>query len=144
MKMPIPRILSITAFLLLTLASSAYADYIQGHVLRIDRKLGLVDIVLCESCPEGRICNGDLADHMLKTHGPEPGTVRVVVAWIPRCLREGVMAFARGVYAANDASRFEAVEIFPRRRMGGKDNTGVRSRFRHHRGQGGQQDPHEQ
>ncbi len=134
--MMIPKVFCITAFLVLSLATFACADYIQGHVVLVDRQQGVVDIVLCETCPEGKTCVVDLSEHM-KTHGSEPVIIRVVVAWIPRCLRVGTMAFARGVYSADDRSRFEAVEIFPRKRMGGRDDTGVRSRFRNHRGQQG-------
>ena len=141
--MAISRIFFIALFSILLTGTAAFGDYIQGHVVLVDRGQGVVEIVLCESCPEEKSCAVESSEH-LKTHGKNPARIRVVVAWIPRCLREGMMVFARGAYAEGDASRFEAVEVFPRKRMGGRDNTGVRSRFRHHRGRGGQQGQYDQ
>lgn len=138
----IARVLSITAFLMLCLATSAWADYIQGHVVQLDRQQGTVDIILCATCAEGKECSKDTEAHLAE-HGPNPATVRVRVDWLPRCLAPGMMVYARGVYAEDDATRFEAVEVFPRKRLGSKDNTGVRSRFRHQRGRGHRQGQHE-
>lgn len=136
----IRRIAPIATLLVLLFSSTALADYIQGHVVAIDREHGTVDIVLCDMESENKGCQVENS-HLAK-HGDDPPRIRVAVSWLPRCLTEGMMVFARGEYVKDDASRFEAVEVFPRKRLGSGDETGVRSRFRHQRGQGHQQGRH--
>jgi hypothetical protein len=139
----IARIVPIATLLVVLFSSTALADYIQGHVVGIDREHGTVDNVLCDMESDDvqgcRVKNGQLAEH-----GEDSVRIRVVVSWLPRCLAEGMMVFARGEYVKDDASRFEAVEVFPRKRLGSGDETGVRSRFRHQRGRGHQQERHEE
>jgi len=120
------RLFSIAIFFVMLSFQVAYADYIQGHVVLLDRESGFVDIIICEGCTSDEECSVE-AGHMAK-HGEGATQVHIVVSWIPRCLTEGMMIFARGVFAEDDSSRFEAVDVFPCKRMGGKDKTGVRSR----------------
>ncbi len=127
------RTVYITLFCLSLFTTSAYADYIQGHIVRIDRQKGEVDVVLCEDCTGAE---HHLSEEHYKVHGDdsEEPVVTVVAMWFPRCFAEGVMIFARGAYKTDDPAVFEAEEVFPLRRLGRKDKTGVRSRFRHHGG----------
>ncbi len=128
------RIIYITIMLLGLSVSPACADYIQGHIVRIDREQGVVDLVLCDMPGNQKDCLRR-ADHDV-VHGEDGVQVKVVAVWLPRCLAEGMMVFARGAFAKEDAGVFEADEVFPRRRMGSEDKTGVRSRFRHQTGRG--------
>lgn len=136
----ISRIAPIATLLVLLFSSPALGDYIQGHVVEIDREHGTVDIVLCEMESDNEGCQ--VQNRHLDEHGETAVRIRVAVSWLPRCLTEGMMVFARGEYVQDDASRFEAVEVFPRKRLGSGDETGVRSRFRHQRGRGHQQGRH--
>ena len=126
------RIIYIAITLLGLSVSSAYADYIQGHVVRIDRQQGEMTITLCGGC------TGEEQDHVNGLPQPADAVQQVTIRapWFPRCLIEGMMVFARGSFAEADTSLFEAVEVFPHKTMGSKDKTGVRFRFRHHRGRG--------
>ena len=128
------RLFFITALFVLFFGQTAYADYIQGHVVQVDRETGIVEILLCDVCSGDSGCCHEKGH--VEAHGDDAAHVRIIVSWIPRCLSEGMMIFARGVFAEKDATRFDAVEIFPSKRRGGQDSTGVRSRFRYHKGRG--------
>ncbi len=135
------RNLCITVILLLSFCATAYADYIQGHVTEIDRQQGEVMIILCDICTGDKQCSAK--NEHDPTHSKDVKTVKVLASWLPRCLSEGMMVFARGDYVKGDTSTFNAVEVFPRKRLGSKDGTGVRSRFRHRGGRGHQEGHHE-
>lgn len=134
------RILYIIIILLGLSVSPACADYIQGHIVRIDREQGVVDLMRCDVPGSQKDCAWD-ADHEV-VHADDAVPVRVIALWLPRCLTEGMMVFARGSFAKEDATIFEADEVFPRRRMGSEDKTGIRSRFRHKSGRGHHKGPH--
>jgi hypothetical protein len=113
--------------------SSVYADYLQGHIVRIDRENSEIFIVLSEECPGQDNCHSEEEQQNQLDDTTEKTAVRVIAAWLPRCLSEGMMVYVRGNYSSDDHLVFKAVDVFPRKRRGGKDKTGVRSRFHHGR-----------
>lgn len=131
------RILSLFILMLCSQTALAHADYIQGHIVQIDRAQGELVITLCaEGCTGSKPCalkGQDLAVDL--GEGKVGRRVTVLASWLPRCLSEGMMIFARGDFVKDDTTRFEAAQVFPQKGRGSKDETGVRSRFRHHRGQ---------
>ncbi len=122
-------------FSLIAPATPAMAEYLQGTVVRIDRDRGEVEIMLSEN---GQ-CHLDSADASIAKEGRVPTekarSVLVKAAWFPRCLGKGAQVYARGQFAPDRSDLFEAEDVFPCRRRGGHDPTGVRSRFQHHRRQ---------
>ena len=128
------RIVHVILLLIAFSVAPAYADSIQGHIVRIDRERGEVEMILSgDGTEEGR---HHLPEGQPPVHTDEASVVKVLAMWFPRCLSEGMMIFARGSYIDDDMTIFEAEEVFPLRRHGRKDKTGVRSRFRHHGGRG--------
>ncbi len=127
-KMPMSlRIFYIAILLLLLSSSSVFADYIQGHVVWIDREQGVMEIVLCDVCVDVT----GATDESSAEKGEDVPIIKVVASWFPLCISEGVLVFARGVYSEGNATVFKADDVFPYKRLGNKDKTGVRSRFRH-------------
>lgn len=110
-----------------------YADYIQGHIVRIDRERSEIFIVLSEECPDQDDCHTGQKQQDQLDYTTEKTAIRVIAVWLPRCLSEGMMVYVRGDYSSEDHLVFKAVDVFPRKRRGGKDKTGVRSRFHHGR-----------
>lgn len=110
-------------------ASPVMAEYLQGTVVRVDRQDGELEIALS--------ANGQCHMENGKKAVDAQNTPRVLVkaAWFPRCLVTGDQVYARGEYAQGSKDVFEAEDVFPCRRRGGHDPTGVRSRFHHHRRQ---------
>ncbi len=121
--------------------SPVYADYLQGYITRIDREKGTVEIILCDVCTGGN--NGSVDTEHQAEHDEDAPRVTVVASWFPRCFTEGMMIYARGSFLEDNTNVFDAVEVFPRKRLGREDKTGVRSRFRHQRGEGHNQGHHE-
>ncbi len=124
----------LSIFFILSLAlivwtSPVMAEYLQGTVVRIDRQGGELEITLS--------ANGQCRMENGKKAVERQNTPRVLVraAWFPRCLVTGDQVYARGEYAQGSKEIFEAEDVFPCRRRGGHDPTGVRSRFHHHRRQ---------
>lgn len=111
------------------------AEYLQGTVVGVDRDRGEVDIIVSGN---GQ-CHLEDGDGTMAKQNDTPADKkrRIIVkaAWFPRCLGEGDQVYARGQFAPERSDLFEAEDVFPCRRRGGHDPTGVRSRFQHHRRQ---------
>ena len=123
------KILALFIFFFGCQVSLAQADYIQGQVVRVDRQKGEVVIALCAQSTGGKCCR--VAGEQESASSGDGVVVTVIASWLPRCLSEGMMIFARGSFSSDEPLIFEAVEVFPRKKRGGKDTTGVRSRFHH-------------
>lgn len=111
------------------------AEYLQGTVVRIDHGKREIDMLISEN-GQCRLENG--AEAVTKESQALPEKTRnilVKASWFPGCLTPGTQVYARGKYASDSKELFEADEVFPCRRRGGHDPTGVRSRFNHHRKQ---------
>lgn len=127
--------LSILFVALVALASPVMAEYLQGTVVRIDHGKREVEILLSEDgmCRFGNGAQTSAADNQVVE--PKTRSILVKAAWLPGCLAQGSQVYARGKYAPDSSELFEADEVFPCRRRGGHDPTGVRSRFNHQRKQ---------
>lgn len=117
-------ILSVLAMVL-----PAQAEYLQGTVLRIDRQQGEMEILPRPARQEG--ATGMQAE----TESAEAEKILIKAAWFPRCLAVGDQVYARGTFVTGSREGFVAEEVFPSRRRGSHDPTGVRSRFHRHRRQ---------
>ncbi|MBU0680576.1 MAG: hypothetical protein KKD73_04050 [Proteobacteria bacterium] len=130
-----PLAFSILFVFLVLSVSPVMAEYLQGTVVRIDHGKREIEMLIAEN-GQCRFENG--TESVDKERQVPPGKTKnilVKAVWFPGCLTPGTQVYARGKYALDSKELFEADEVFPCRRRGGHDPTGVRSRFNHHRKQ---------
>ncbi len=125
----------IVCLFFLASVSPALAEYLQGTVVHVDRDKGEVEILLSAKGQCHLDGGNETVDQEDSSQAENQRRILVKAAWFPRCLEEGTQVYARGKFAADEADIFEAEDVFPCRKRGGHDPTGVRSRFQHHRRQ---------